>query len=34
MISFLEDIGALIGIAVARKRAEDEMKKARNWPMP
>jgi hypothetical protein len=29
MISFLEDIGALIGIAVARKRAEDEMKKAK-----
>ena len=29
MISFLEDMGALIGIAVARKRAEDEMQKAK-----
>jgi PAS domain S-box-containing protein len=29
MISFLENMGALIGIAVARKRAEDEMHKAK-----
>ncbi len=28
MISFLEDMGALIGIAVARKRAEDELEAA------
>jgi|GEM_PF-1072647 PAS domain S-box-containing protein len=29
MISFFEDMGSLIGIAVARKRAEDEMQKAK-----
>ena len=29
MISFLEDLGALIGMAIARKRAEDEMQKAK-----
>ena len=29
MISFLEDMGALIGIAVARKRAEEELQKAK-----